>query len=38
LSNDELANILTYVFNSWGNSHGSVTPEEVAHARQGGAI
>jgi mono/diheme cytochrome c family protein len=38
LSNDELANILTYVFNSWGNSHGVVLPADVAHVRQGGAI
>lgn len=38
LSNDELANILTYVFNSWGNSHGAVSPADVARAREGGAI
>lgn len=38
LSNDELANILTYVFNSWGNHQGAVLPAEVARARQGGAI
>ncbi|HVY32238.1 MAG TPA: copper-containing nitrite reductase [Polyangiaceae bacterium] len=38
LSNDELANILTYVFNSWGNSHGVVSPADVARAREGGAI
>lgn len=38
LSNDELANIMTYVFNSWGNSHGEVTPADVARVRQGGAI
>jgi nitrite reductase (NO-forming) len=38
LSNDELANILTYVFNSWGNSNGPVSPSDVARVRQGGAI
>jgi nitrite reductase (NO-forming) len=38
LSNDELANIMTYTFNSWGNSHGVVSPADVAQVRQGGAI
>jgi nitrite reductase (NO-forming) len=38
LSNDELANTLTYVFNAWGNSHGVVLPADVARAREGGAI
>jgi len=33
LTNDEVANILTYVMNSWGNSNGAVTPGEVAKVR-----
>jgi nitrite reductase (NO-forming) len=38
LTNDEIANILTYVFNSWGNSHGVISPADVAQARKGAAI
>jgi nitrite reductase (NO-forming) len=38
LSNDELANIMTYVLGSWGNSGGDVSPADVARVRQGGAI
>jgi nitrite reductase (NO-forming) len=38
LSDDELANIMTYVFNSWGNVNGAVSPSDVARVRQGGAI
>ena len=33
LTDDEVANILTYVLNSWGNSGDAVTKEEVAKAR-----
>ncbi|MGB0132406.1 copper-containing nitrite reductase [Dokdonella sp.] len=33
LNNDEIANILTYVFNSWGNDDGVVTAEQVAKVR-----
>jgi nitrite reductase (NO-forming) len=33
LSNDEIANILTYVMNDFGNSDGVVTPGEVAKVR-----
>jgi len=33
LTNDEVANILTYSLNSWGNSNGVVTPGEVAKVR-----
>jgi nitrite reductase (NO-forming) len=33
LNNDEIANILTYVFNSWGNSHGKISAEQVAKVR-----
>jgi len=33
LTDDEVANILTYVLNSWGNPGGRITKEEVAKAR-----
>jgi len=33
LNNDEIANILTYVFNSWDNKLGHVTAEQVAKVR-----
>jgi nitrite reductase (NO-forming) len=33
LSNDEIASILTYVTNEWGNSGPAVTPGEVAKVR-----
>jgi nitrite reductase (NO-forming) len=33
LSNDEVANILSYVMNEWGNSGPAVTPAEVAKVR-----
>ena len=33
LNDDEMANILTYVLNSWGNPGGRITTEEVAKAR-----
>jgi nitrite reductase (NO-forming) len=35
LADDEVANILTYVRNSWGNAGGTVTADEVAKARAG---
>jgi nitrite reductase (NO-forming) len=31
----QLADVLTYVMNSWGNNYGSVTTDEVARARRG---
>jgi nitrite reductase (NO-forming) len=34
MSDDELAHILTYVMNSWGNGGGQLTPAEVAAARE----
>ena len=34
LTDDEVANILTYVFNSWGNAGGKVTKAEVAERRK----
>jgi nitrite reductase (NO-forming) len=33
LTDDEVANLLTYVLNSWGNPGGQVTKEEVARVR-----
>ena len=33
LTDDEVANIGTYVLNSWGNPGGRITKEEVAGAR-----
>ncbi len=33
LSDEDLANALTYVYNSWGNSGGEVTPSEVKAQR-----
>ena len=33
LTDDEVANILTYVYNSWDNPGGRVTKDEVAKAR-----
>jgi len=38
MSNEDIANALTYVFNSWGNSQGRVLPADVARIRQGGNI
>ncbi len=37
LTDDEVANILTYVVNSWGNAGGQVSAEEVARVRAGTA-
>ena len=34
LNDDEIANILTYVLNSWGNNGGRVTSEQVAKRRK----
>jgi nitrite reductase (NO-forming) len=36
LNDDEMANIITYVLNSWGNPGGRVTADEVAKARASG--
>jgi len=33
LTDDEVANILTYVLNSWGNPGGQVSKEEVSKVR-----
>jgi nitrite reductase (NO-forming) len=35
LSDDEIANVLTYVYNSWGNSKKEVTPTMVKAVRNG---
>jgi nitrite reductase (NO-forming) len=37
LNDDEVANILTYVLNSWGNPGGQVHADEVAAQRKAGA-
>jgi nitrite reductase (NO-forming) len=37
LTDDEIANIITYVLNSWGNPGGNVTVDEVKKARAEGA-
>jgi nitrite reductase (NO-forming) len=34
LSDEQIANVLTYVRNSWGNSGDAVTPQEVIRIRQ----
>lgn len=34
LNDDEIANILTYVMNSWGNEDGIVTKQEVTEVRE----
>jgi nitrite reductase (NO-forming) len=35
-SDDDVANVLTYVYNNWGNAGHDVTPAEVAAVRRGG--
>ncbi len=37
LTNDEIASVLTFVMNSWGNKAKMVDPEEVAKVRAAGA-
>lgn len=34
LQNEQMANVLTYVLNSWNNNGGEITPEQVSAARQ----
>ena len=34
LNDDEIANIATYVLNSWGNPGGRITKEQVAQRRK----
>ncbi|HLR33388.1 MAG TPA: copper-containing nitrite reductase [Fodinibius sp.] len=36
LSNEEVANVLTYVLNNFGNNGGKITPEEVEKVRKQG--
>ncbi len=36
LSNADVADILTYVLNSWGNPGGQIQPDAVAQVRSGG--
>ncbi len=35
LSDNDIANVLTYLLNSWGNDGGVVSPEQVAGLREG---
>ncbi|MDO5059678.1 MAG: cytochrome c [Neisseria sp.] len=35
LKDDEVANVVTYVLNSFGNKGGEITPEQVAKVRSG---
>jgi nitrite reductase (NO-forming) len=37
LTDDEVANIGTYVLNSWGNPGGQIHKEDVAERRKAGA-
>ncbi|HVU04681.1 MAG TPA: copper-containing nitrite reductase [Polyangiaceae bacterium] len=37
LGDDDIANVITYVLNSWGNDHGVVSPAEVARVRASGS-
>ncbi|HEX7112799.1 MAG TPA: c-type cytochrome, partial [Mizugakiibacter sp.] len=37
LSDDDVAHVLTYVLNSWGNPGGRIHKDDVAAARRGGA-
>lgn len=37
LTDEQVAAIMNYVLNSWGNDGGTVTPEEVAERREAGA-
>lgn len=34
LNDEQTANVLTYILNSWGNAGGQVTPAEVATERK----
>ena len=36
MSDNDVANVLTYVYNNWGNAGHDVTPAEVAAVRRGG--
>ncbi|WP_374075280.1 copper-containing nitrite reductase [Bdellovibrio bacteriovorus] len=38
LSDEEIANVLNYVYNAWGNSKKKVTPEEVKEVRASGKV
>lgn len=38
LSDDEIANVLNYVYSAWGNSKKTVTPEEVKSIRASGRV
>ena len=35
-TDDQVADVLTYVMNSWGNAYGSVSSDEVKRIRRAG--
>ena len=35
LTDEEIANVLTYIYHSWGNNKTVVTPKMVARVRSG---
>ena len=37
LGDEDIANVLTFVYNSWGNNGSEVTPEEVKQNRKSAA-
>ena len=38
LNDDEIASVMTFVLNSWGNQHAKITPEKVAEVRKAGPL
>ena len=36
LNDEDIANVMTFVLNSWGNSGDAVTPDRVARVRKAG--
>jgi nitrite reductase (NO-forming) len=34
LNDEDIANVITFVLNNWGNQGGKVTPEQVADKRK----
>ncbi len=38
LTDEEVANVLTYVYSAWGNSKQTVTPEEAAKVKPSGVV
>ncbi len=38
LNDDEIASVMTFVLNSWGNEHPMITPQKVAEVREAGPL